>query len=718
MLVRCGLLVAIILGAGAPALADEPLAGAGPSGPKPLVTRPGIYVFRARNGITLGEYPGMFVGAQQAQTWQDIETSHGVYSWTFFDNWIRQQNKPVGLKIDATLSSGAYVPAWIPTITCSTSGGSRTIPDYWNAEFQSEFRKLILAFGRKYNNDARVEWVEISTGRDGENQPFTEETDQCLFDMGHTDDWVDVVDEIIGYYREAFPNKALMTQHYPMFYRDRERRVIANAAAPLQVGFKGNGLMADRDKMSCRQSVACQEGWDGRYNDKYLAFLEDPIITYSSTLPIGFESYRLYMPQDVQIYWGMLSSLDSHADYIVLAEDVFRDGSSPDPTVAPILQFANAHAGRSAINAPSVFVALRESGYTWYPKKGNYSFYLYQNDSVAGGRTQALSYRPECTLSDQNKCPAYEIRQDAPVIGGVTMLDGTWEGWITRRTDQASGNPYMYFNVDDRYLLGATGVVSMSVTYFDHGTDTWSLDYDGAGGALMSRTIQKTNTNTWIKAPFWLTSARMANGLAGGSDFRINSNGDGDEVIHFVELQHFGTPPASPTPTMTPSPTPSPTSTSTPTLTPTPTVTPTPTLTPTSTITPEPSATATETITPTPTETTTPTQTPTPTRTSTPSTGKIIGQVWQDVNGNKVKDAGEPGLAGATMTLTERRSRATQTMTTGPDGWYAFAGLSPAVYILAEANPADFQPAGVQQWWVSVIANWTFVVDFGARAGE
>ncbi|MGQ9667533.1 MAG: hypothetical protein ACUVWB_09490, partial [Anaerolineae bacterium] len=104
-----------------------------------------------------------------------------------------------------------------------------------------------------------------------------------------------------------------------------------------------------------------------------------------------------------------------------------------------------------------------------------------------------------------------------------------------RRTDQATGNPYMWFKVDDNYLYGGTNAISITVTYFDRGTDTWSLEYDGPGGVMKSAgTVTKTNTNTWKKYTFFIDDARMANGLLGLSDFRINCNGDGNEYVHLV----------------------------------------------------------------------------------------------------------------------------------------------------------------------------------------
>jgi len=119
----------------------------------------------------------------------------------------------------------------------------------------------------------------------------------------------------------------------------------------------------------------------------------------------------------------------------------------------------------------------------------------------------------------------------------VTFLAGSKEGWITRRTDQSTSNPYMWFKADDGYIYGGTNSISITVSYLDRGTDTWSLEYDGPGGAYtLAGTITKSNTGTWQQHTFYIDDARMANGLLGLSDFRIDCKGDGDEYIHMVKL--------------------------------------------------------------------------------------------------------------------------------------------------------------------------------------
>jgi hypothetical protein len=154
-------------------------------------------------------------------------------------------------------------------------------------------------------------------------------------------------------------------------------------------------------------------------------------------------------------------------------------------------------------------------------------------------------------------------------------------------------------------------------------------------------------------------------------------------------------------PLATPTPTPSPT----PTLTPTPTATPTATATPTRTPTP----TATPTATASPTATATPTATASPT----PMTGGIQGVVWHDANRNQVRDASEPGVAGALVTLLEGATTLAQTQTAG-DGSFGFAGLAAdRYYTVVQTPPRAYAPTTPGQRVVWLTNGVLIQVDFG-----
>jgi hypothetical protein len=221
-----------------------------------------------------------------------------------------------------------------------------------------------------------------------------------------------------------------------------------------------------------------------------------------------------------------------------------------------------------------------------------------------------------------------------------SQLPKVREGQFIRRTDQATDNPFMWFDIDDRYAYNGTGYTAdIIVTYWDRGTDKFLLQYDSFSGPKYAIPqggsnpwVQKTGTNQFRQVVFRVTDARFGNGLPEGIDFKLDSRDeagveDGDEWIHLVDLRVLGVaaPTSTPTATNTPTRTPTPTATHTPTRTPTPTNTPTqtpsPTSTPTHTSTPTPTNTSTSTPSPTstPTHTSTPTATPTPTATATPT---------------------------------------------------------------------------------------------------
>jgi hypothetical protein len=81
-------------------------------------------------------------------------------------------------------------------------------------------------------------------------------------------------------------------------------------------------------------------------------------------------------------------------------------------------------------------------------------------------------------------------------------------------------------------------------------------------------------------------------------------------------------------------------------------------------------------------------------------TGSIGDFVWRDVDGNGVQDAGETGIAGATVTLTYPDG-ATVTTTTDANGGYLFSNLPPTApgqsYTVTFSTPSGFTPSPANQ---------------------
>ena len=516
---------------------------------KDRVKYPGIYVMHDGAHLDPAQYPGIFVGGNGLFEWNQIEPEEGYYNWQIVDQWIAHEaalGKRASLAFHFMEGGGSTVPDWV----FSKAGAGKftctwTIPKYWDPIFLAKLEQFIKAVAERYDNDPRVEWIQIGTGIYGENQPSIDADDACVkaaiqADLPGVDPgglWVGVVKNITRFYAEAFKNKPVMLQFAPTFVHPCERKWTTSYAASLGIGAKHNGLRWDDDPAIIpppHPLAGC-----GFY---------DPFLDYGASVPTGWEAVRNpYMTDETKEYWGFLNGLDKHPDYINVARDLITTTADPD-----FLRFVNRHLGVTLKNTPSVWIALRETEQSWMPQWGDYQFWLYRRDDIPGGKT----------------VPLWNV--------------GTHKyGRYTRRTDQATGNPYMFFNVDDGYMYGGQQAITLTVIYYDQGNDRWFLDYDAVGGTGR-REVRKTNTLTWKKAVFVIDDASFANRLAGGSDFRIDCAGDGDEIIHFVQVEKRGGV-SDPTPTPNPFATPTPTW-SPPTLPPS----PTPTRTPTRTLTPAP----------------------------------------------------------------------------------------------------------------------------------
>lgn len=74
-------------------------------------------------------------------------------------------------------------------------------------------------------------------------------------------------------------------------------------------------------------------------------------------------------------------------------------------------------------------------------------------------------------------------------------------------------------------------------------------------------------------------------------------------------------------------------------------------------------------------------------------TTSISGFVYADLNNNGIKESGESGIAGATVTLAgndDQGNSVSQTATTAADGSYSFTNLRAGAYALTETQPAGY----------------------------
>ena len=455
------------------------------------------------------QYP-FVVGGHQVFKWDRVEGgAQGIYDWAVINSWIAAEaayGKPVALgfnSYDGTCCGGEALPTWFTQqhpdgyLTCQ----GVVLPKYWSASYKEAWRQFVTAMATRYKDDPRVAWVEISVGIYGETKPAENQFNACLQSAGLTSQlWVQTINEIVDIYRTAWQNKPLFLQYAPWYLDRNERRDFTDYAGARGVGMKHNKLEVDGDDRVI----------DDPNYFFYRAGQYDPMFTFAGQVPMAWESYRQVTLNETDTYWSFLNSLDKHADYILVNYDLL---STTTPVEADVLHFTNRYAGKTLQNAPSVWVALRETQYNWYPERGNFTYWLYQNDDVSGGHTVPL-----------------------------WNITNAYQGRYTRRTDGATGNPYMYFDVDDGYILGGANAVTVTLTYLDQGTDLWQLQYDAVSDPYkVALNIRKQNTGQWRTVSQVLPDAyfanRQASGAGGhGQDFRIWNGNDGDDTFHMIDV--------------------------------------------------------------------------------------------------------------------------------------------------------------------------------------
>ncbi len=503
------------------------------------IVRPGIYTFYDWQHFDSAAYP--VVGGHVTVQWKTLDAVAGSYNWAWLDEFLARDaalGKVDGVGLDpydGPCCGGSGVPEYVKAqrpdveITCRTEA----LPAYWRPSFKDAYGRFIADFGRRFNGDPRIAFLQIGVGMFGETQPGRDEHDACLEAAGLSSAaWLDYAKWAIDAYAAAFPDTPLILEYAPRYLYVCERRELADYAAARGVGLQHSGLIPDGGGATVLNDPASSVTGCGQY---------DPMLAWSGRVPLGWEGTEWgEHTGPAATLWRIYNALDKHPDFILL------DASQvSDPARWGMLEFANRYVARTVRDAPAVWAALRETDYDWFPQRGNYEYWLYQVHGAPGGRT----------------VPLWRVGDAA-------------EGRFTRRTDQAMGNRYMVFDVDDRYLYDVQQLpVTVTVTYLDQGLDGWSLDYDARGPAVAtSDVVTKTNTGQWLTSSFILRDASFAGRLPGapgrsGADLRIDSRGDGDETVHLVVVEGMERPPAAlataipASATGTPTPTPTPTST-------------------------------------------------------------------------------------------------------------------------------------------------------------
>lgn len=579
--------------------------------------------------------------------WYKVNPAKGIYDWTVIDEFILTAQqfkvtlpdggviaKPVGISVvtwemletDTQIGIN-HTPGWVAEQgggsinSCfdpdGTTGSCKPFctPNFANTTWQYWWDQFVLAMGRHYDNNPdfyNLAWINMATGADAETLE-RKSFPGCAYYVENSQTFNNWVLRTMTTHNLAFPNT-------PQFIQSTIHHIHAHAAYAASMASKLTGVKVN--------------GWDYdhinaeiRHDGVVIGGVTGTSSLYYDKIPMGFEPAGA--PRVSGVYWMFMEGLYVHPYLLDIQLPNIADTYAAEGlTGFPILNFARQHLGKQIENTPDVWIVLRETKKTdscwkasdgiykcYGPHHGDFESWLYRRDTAPGSKSVALS----------GTALTAELPTEAR--GHIYSYHST------RRTDQATNNPYLSFDVEDRYPFAgqkpkdAGGPVSWTITMtlLNKGTDTLSLEYMNYFGQMVERRITKGaalgTVNTWVDYVWKLDDAFFDNGLPGAMDFRVDCNNDGNEYIHRLIVKGTGLQLPTPSPTRTRPPTVTRTRTATATITSTPTKTRTPTISPTFTRTPlqTNTATATRTSVATPVNSSTPTATGTAVPTRTPT---------------------------------------------------------------------------------------------------
>ncbi|ALG10387.1 hypothetical protein AOZ06_28965 [Kibdelosporangium phytohabitans] len=202
------------------------------------------------------------------------------------------------------------------------------------------------------------------------------------------------------------------------------------------------------------------------------------------------------------------------------------------PQFAVLRDYFRQSAGYPVDKSPDAWAALHmfyDGCYNGTRRYHNYEKFLVQRDVEPGGRTivtQQHTWAPD----QYGFCKVGE--------GGSTQPAVTY---FARRTDHASGNDYIYFDVDNRFSPATDRAFRIAVTYYDTGTARWNLQYSTTAAAVVATpAVTNTNSGALKTAIFTLTDASLRAALPGAMDFRIHNGGSADVAVRSVRVIRGG----------------------------------------------------------------------------------------------------------------------------------------------------------------------------------
>jgi len=442
-----------------------------------------------------------FVGGVVAYVgWNTLEPEEGSLDMSFIRT-IRSRAKDYGKKLIVRIVSAELTPAWVysrgvPRVLDTTDHAPRWTPLYWDPRYLEALEGLIGRVAPKLDGDPAIEAVQVGIGRYGEM--CIEGPDWLRHDFSPAR-WTATCISIIDIYKKHFQKTPLfvmiMSSDLPGRRWTGPMQEVASYAAANGIGIQFNGLSPDNSYLWGLRDQPDKDSAVGIFRQ------------YIGKVPLAFELTN----DKVDARLSCMNAVSEKASFLFVHTSLLED-----PGLQDVFVFTNYFLGSSVRSSESVWTLLRQTNPDSVAETGkkNYEFGLKEIEVEA--ETRLIMGKQQISVTAK------------------TVPLGDFLGLPCRRTYGSGQHAYAAFQIDREAILGDKP--RLIVIYADVGMDSWKVLYMTKGGLRSGGIVQKRNTGQWMTADFELPNL-SAGHLA---DIFIDSNGDGDEYVHYLQLNREG----------------------------------------------------------------------------------------------------------------------------------------------------------------------------------
>ena len=251
--------------------------------------------------------------------WSNVEPTTGVYDWSYFDKGL-QLCQQYGKKAQLCLIAGWRSPDWIYSLGSKpfALAGGKTMPAPWDPVFEENFKRIVTAFGARYDSNQNVLSVTIWAGGKVVECFFATTPADCaqLDAAGGCMIWATAAESLIDTYVAAFPTTQMFLTTGQCYANDDSQTMteVANYAIAKGLGLETDALAENYPAATSREFPHTHIDWKtiGVTNAQLVLSLSSPRMAgqtawqiAGNALKCGFSAIQWYPTDPAQGSYGI-----------------------------------------------------------------------------------------------------------------------------------------------------------------------------------------------------------------------------------------------------------------------------------------------------------------------------------------------------------------------------------------------------------------------------